>query len=71
MPRGDGTGPWGMGPMTGGTGPGYRRYNGTCPYVGQNPSFEEEMRLLRNRAAFLEEELRQIRQRLSILEGRG
>ncbi len=95
MPRGDGTGPMGMGPMTGwgrGTCPGYtsdgygmgRNYGcgrgyprayapGAAGYgprwnYGQNLSVEEERRLLKNRAEFLEEELSQIKKRLSGLD---
>ncbi len=82
MPRFDGTGPMGIGPMTGrGLGPcggfrgrgrgfGYGMMMGGCPWYGQmiRPTAEEEKEILKDQVEMLKQNLDSAQKRLSELE---
>lgn len=75
MPRLDGTGPRGMGPMTGrGLGPcgyGYGRGRGMgygLPWSYRQPTVTEEKTIVQDDIAALKEELKAAEERLSQLE---
>lgn len=83
MPRLDGTGPMGMGPMTGrglgpcgygirgrGRGMGYGMMMGGCPWYGQiaKPTPAEEKQILADQIAMLKDNLEVAQKRLSELD---
>ena len=78
MPRGDGTGPWGQGPMTG-WGAGFCRGYGMRGYAGSvrggfgrghgtDMSKVEEIEALRQQAEYFQANLEDIQKRLDNLE---
>lgn len=78
MPRFDGTGPWGLGPLTGwglgpcGAGRAWRRLWGRVPRVGYfgaySYSAKEEKEWLEDELKLLEEEMKEIKARLNELK---
>lgn len=75
MPRGDGTGPMGMGPMTGrgagtcaGYGCGYGRGFRRMFYAGGRNTDADERELLKSQASLLENRLHDIKKRLASFE---
>jgi len=72
MPAFDGTGPWGLGPLTGrGYGRGYGRWFGYgrgYGYYPFPPSKEEEKEMLENGSRILQERLEAIKKRLAELD---
>ncbi|MBD3360477.1 hypothetical protein GF366_01600 [Candidatus Peregrinibacteria bacterium] len=60
MPRRDGTGPMGAGPMTGrGFGPCNKRFAGRAGYADQNK--DDEVRELQNQKAAIEKRLKELK----------
>jgi len=70
MPRGDGTGPMGLGPMTGtaaGFCAGYPAYGGGAYPYAPEVTPQQEAEFLKEQAKALQEELKSINERLGTL----